>query len=128
MQLRGQELEQATLLYDERFLDSYAGSIINDPTIAIVELVANCWDAYATEVEIAWPDAVQQKPFAIEDNGNGMTRDEFLNIWRTIAYNRLAFGGSKASPPDDVVGPPRPVFGKNGKGRSLHSVSRANTR
>jgi hypothetical protein len=38
-------MEQRTLLYDERFLESYAGSIITVPATAIVELVANCWDA-----------------------------------------------------------------------------------
>ena len=47
-------MEQRTLLYDERFLESYAGAIITDPATAIVELVANCWDAYATEVSISW--------------------------------------------------------------------------
>jgi hypothetical protein len=45
-------VEQSTLYFDERFLESYAGSIITDPATAIVELVANCWDAYATEVSI----------------------------------------------------------------------------
>ena len=39
-------MEQRALLYDERFLESYAGAIITDPATAIVELVANCWDAY----------------------------------------------------------------------------------
>jgi hypothetical protein len=39
-------MEQRTLLYDERFLESYAGAIITDSATAIVELVANCWDAY----------------------------------------------------------------------------------
>ncbi len=40
-------MEQTTLLYDERFLENHAGAIITDPATAIVELVANCWDAYA---------------------------------------------------------------------------------
>ena len=30
-------------LFDERFLERYAGAIISDPEIAIVELVANAW-------------------------------------------------------------------------------------
>ncbi|CAJ0691421.1 ATP-binding protein [Ralstonia holmesii] len=110
-------MEQRTLLYDERFLESYAGSIISDPATAIVELVANCWDAYATDVKITWPDVSQEKHFKIVDNGHGMTRDEFQHIWRTIAYNRLSSGSAKADPPPDVQGLPRVVFGKNGKGR-----------
>lgn len=110
-------MEQRTLLYDERFLESYAGSIITDPATAIVELVANCWDAYATEVNITWPDDQIGKQFKITDNGHGMTRNEFQHIWRTIAYNRLSSGSDTTSPPDGVQGNPRFVFGKNGKGR-----------
>jgi hypothetical protein len=110
-------MEQRTLLYDERFLESYAGAIITDPSTAIVELVANCWDAYATDVKITWPDVELVKQFKISDNGHGMTREEFQHIWRTIAYNRLSSGGDTTIPPDDVQGLPRTVFGKNGKGR-----------
>jgi Histidine kinase-, DNA gyrase B-, and HSP90-like ATPase len=110
-------VEQQSLLYDERFLESYAGSIMMDPATAIMELVANCWDAYATEVKVTWPDAATSRPFKIEDNGKGMTRDEFRNIWRTISYNRIAAEGPTSRPPADVVGQPRWVFGKNGKGR-----------
>lgn len=110
-------MEQLPLLYDQRFLETYAGSIVTDPAIAIVELVANCWDAYSTDVKITWPDQKTGRSFAIEDDGHGMTREEFKHIWRTFAYNRLASGGSKIEPPADVSGPPRQVFGKNGKGR-----------
>lgn len=110
-------MEQRTLLYDQRFLESYAGSIISDPATAIVELVANCWDAYATEVRITWPDAKEDRQFKILDNGHGMTKDEFQYIWRTIAYNRLAAQGGTIDPPSDITGQSRTVFGKNGKGR-----------
>ena len=62
-------MEQRTLLYDQRFLESYAGSIMTDPATAIVELVANCWDAYATDVKISWPDSKKAQQFKIADNG-----------------------------------------------------------
>lgn len=114
---RESNLEQRTLLYDERFLESYAGPIITDPSTAIVEVVANCWDAYATEVEITWPDFAIERHFKIKDNGHGMTRDEFQHIWRTIAYNRRSAQGTMTGPPEGVSGQPRAVFGKNGKGR-----------
>lgn len=110
-------MEQRSLLYDARFLESYAGAIVTDPATAIVELVANCWDAYATQVDIAWPSIESSRQFGIKDNGHGMPRDEFQHIWRTIAYNRLSVQGAIAAPPQDVEGLPRPVFGKNGKGR-----------
>ncbi len=38
-------MEQETLLYDERFLEIYAEALITAQATAIVELVANCWDA-----------------------------------------------------------------------------------
>lgn len=43
---KGGRMEKRTLLYDERFLESYAGAIITDPATAIVKFVATCWDAY----------------------------------------------------------------------------------
>ncbi len=110
-------MEQGTLFCDERFLESWAGSIITDPATAVVELVANCWDAYATEVHITWPDLKTKRQFQITDNGHGMTRDEFQHIWRTIAYNRVAQHGTTTNPPEGVTGQPRPVYGRNGKGR-----------
>jgi len=110
-------MDQSTLFYDERFLESWAGPIITDPAISIIELVANCWDAYATEVNVTWPDTKTEKPFQIKDNGHGMTREEFQNIWRTIAYNRVSRQGNTIEPPAGVSGQPRFVFGKNGKGR-----------
>ncbi|WP_432720755.1 ATP-binding protein [Jeongeupia wiesaeckerbachi] len=110
-------MEQGTLLYDERFLESWAGSIITEPATAIVELVANCWDAYASEVQITWPDVQLERQFKISDNGHGMTREEFQYIWRTIAYNRISAQGNVATPPLGTEGQPRAVFGKNGKGR-----------
>lgn len=104
-------------LFDERFLGRYAGAIMSDPTTALVELVANAWDAYATKVEIQWPDRETETTFRIEDNGLGMTAEEFEIRWRTLDYNRLSYQGSTVMPPEGVQGGPRPVYGRNGKGR-----------
>ena len=110
-------MEQELLFYEDRFLESWAGSIITNPTTAIVELVANCWDAYSTEVKIFWPDVKSDRTFTIKDNGIGMTREDFQYIWRAMSYDRIAKFGHTTNPPPDVQGLPRPVFGKNGKGR-----------
>lgn len=53
------------VLFEDRFLESFVGSIVTDPAIAIVELVANCWDAYATEVKIGWSNRDLDKMFFI---------------------------------------------------------------
>lgn len=110
-------MEQEGLFYEDRFLESWAGSIITNPSTAIVELVANCWDAYATEVHISWSDFKAERQFSISDNGIGMTRDEFKFIWRAMSYDRVTRHGTTSNPPPGVEGLPRPVFGKNGKGR-----------
>jgi hypothetical protein len=110
-------MEQQSLFYEDRFIESWAGSIITNPSTAIVELVANCWDAYSTNVSITWPDINEKRQFSIKDDGIGMTREEFKHIWRTMAYDRLSRYGTTVMPPPNVQGLPRPVFGRNGKGR-----------
>lgn len=82
------------LLFDDRFLDKYAGPIISDPAVAIVELVANAWDAYATRVDIVWPKRTENIPFSITDNGKGMTPAQFERRWKTLDYNRLLEEGN----------------------------------
>ena len=97
----------------------YAGAIMSDPTTALVELVANCWDAYATRVDIQWPDRTTSTPFKIEDNGIGMTPEEFEFRWRTIYYDRSVRQGLVVSPPPELRNAsPRHVYGRNGKGRT----------
>jgi Histidine kinase-, DNA gyrase B-, and HSP90-like ATPase len=82
------------LLFDGRFLERHAGSIIADPAVAIVELVANAWDAWATEVDIVWPERGDGAEFSIRDNGKGMTEAQFRRRWMTIDYNRVGEEGS----------------------------------
>ncbi|TBA97314.1 hypothetical protein ELH50_32010 (plasmid) [Rhizobium ruizarguesonis] len=105
-------------MFDDRFLDKYAGPIISDPAVAIVELVANAWDAYATKVDIVWPKRSQDIPFSIIDNGKGLTPAQFERRWKTLDYNRFADEGTKSAPPADLPdSPPRNPYGRNGKGR-----------
>jgi Histidine kinase-, DNA gyrase B-, and HSP90-like ATPase len=92
------------VFFDQRFLDLHAGSIISDISVAIVELVANAWDAYATDVEITWPNKSDNTCFSITDNGTGMTPAQFDQRWRVIDYNRVADEGDKVDPPNDLKG------------------------
>jgi hypothetical protein len=111
-------LSQQAVLYDDRFLESFTGAnILRDPKTAVVELVANAWDAGATKVNIIWPDESSGICFSIEDNGHGMSEEAFSRIWRTLAYDRIKTQGAFALFPDDVDFPPRVAFGRNGKGR-----------
>lgn len=115
-------ISQTTLLqprFGEGFLDDYAGRLIYDPQVAIVELVANCWDAGARKVEITWP-LESGGHFSMIDDGTGMTKDEFEGIWTELNYNRLQKHGSYVRFPDLSINIKRRVYGRNGKGR--HSL------
>ncbi len=110
--------ESQGALFDERFLERHAGAIISDPEVAIVELVANAWDAWATRVDIRWAERGDEQVFSISDNGKGMSEAQFQRRWRTLDYNKVSEEGASAAPPDELAafGPRRP-YGRNGKGR-----------
>jgi len=103
--------------FGEGFLEDHARLIINDPKIALVEIVANCWDAGADRVDISWP--VQEMPdsIAIRDNGIGMTYEEFTKRWLFLNYDRVKEQGSQVVFPPTNKRSQRTAFGRNGKGR-----------
>ncbi|MBO2653203.1 ATP-binding protein [Shewanella algae] len=101
-------------LFGPNFLEKLVGkSILYDPKIAVIELVANAWDAGATEVIITWPTKENEQFFSLEDNGCGLTEGEFTSRWRTLAYDRIESQGNFVV----VKNRNRTVFGKNGVGR-----------
>ncbi|SEW49943.1 ATP-binding protein [Chitinophaga arvensicola] len=105
--------------FADRFLESFVGSaIFCEPKVAIIELIANAWDAGSTEVNITWPESDGDR-FEISDNGHGMTEGEFESRFMVLAYDRIKdIGGMALIPPshrDKIAS--RPAFGKNGKGR-----------
>ena len=109
---------QTAMRFNQRFLDRHAGSIISDSSTAIVELVANAWDASASMVKIRWPDKQTNKLFSIEDNGTGMTRDEFETCWTEIDYDRVSIHGRFVPQPEGSQSTkPRQAYGQNGRGR-----------
>ena len=114
---------QATQLllprFGRGFLKDHAGLIMTDPKIAIVELVANSWDAGADRVDITWPDTFRGF-VEIKDSGTGMTYEEFTERWRELNYNRVEAQGDEVEFPPDNLKSHRKAFGRNGKGR--HSM------
>lgn len=109
---------QMSFRFGENFMVHYAGHLISDPGVALVELVANAYDAGATEVLITWPAALLGD-FEIRDNGTGMTRAQFESRWRVLSYSRAAEQGPNIEYPDDFPHSKasRPAFGRNGQGR-----------
>ena len=114
---------QSTLIplqFGEAFFNDYAGRIINDPKVALVELVANSWDAGAHNVSINWPLS-RGGHFSISDDGSGMSKIEFEERWRTLNYNRISKQGPTVTIKDESSSKKeRKVYGRNGKGR--HSL------
>jgi hypothetical protein len=102
--------------FGPRFLYDHAGHIITDPRIALVELVANSYDAGASLVKIQWPDTIGNI-FQVLDNGTGMTVEEFNRRWKTLSYSRQKEQGIYVEYPPDVKAARRFAFGQNGKGR-----------
>ena len=105
--------------FGEAFLEDHARRIMSDPKIALVELVANSWDAGADQVLITWPDPAPGT-LAVEDNGTGMTYEEFAARWLELSYNRRTVQGDEVIFPKDNLTSHRKAFGTNGKGR--HSM------
>ena len=109
--------EQPDLSYDDRFWEQYVGAkLVHDPVIAIVELVANCWDAGAKDVRITWPEEGNLLLEVIDD-GEGMTKAEFYRRWGGMSYDRVKNQGPSVEVQIGGVTRTRKVFGRNGIGR-----------
>ena len=62
--------------------------LIGDDRLAIFELVKNCYDADANEVEITVNLAAKaQKSIVVQDSGTGMTLDDITGKWLELATN-----------------------------------------
>lgn len=102
--------------FADRFLSDHAGQIISEPRTAILELIANSYDAGATQIDIVWPTEKGER-FSVTDNGIGMTKAEFERRWKTLCYDRTAEQGTEVVFPKGVRGIKRTAFGRSGKGR-----------
>lgn len=102
-------------LFEKDFLIRTLGSLATQPDIALTELIANAWDAGATEVEIFIPEK-QGELLTIKDNGTGLTSEEFKSRWMKLGYNRLKNQGKKVVFPNGID-LKRFAYGRNGVGR-----------
>lgn len=104
------------MLFGDGFFHDHVGQILDDPSIAIVELVANSYDAGAEKVMLIWPD-LPGEMLSVTDNGSGMTREQFERRWRTLSYDRQTEQGVDVEFPPGAKKRKRTAFGHNGKGR-----------
>lgn len=96
-----------------RLLEHLGVQMYKRRTIAIAELVANCWDAGAENVYIDVPESVSYEPeqstITITDDGVGMSPDQVDGEYLVVGRNRRFDG-------DDYVNG-RPVMGRKGIGK-----------
>ena len=106
---------EATFKARARTLDMLGRQQIAGIPTAISELFKNAHDAYARRVEIDYyrSDGL----LVLRDDGQGMTRDEFLHRWLTIATASSGTSRDRSRPRPDPTQPPRPVLGEKGIGR-----------
>lgn len=101
--------------YEDGYLFRTLGDLVRNPVTALAELVANSWDAGASEVEITIPEA-EGGQLRIQDDGCGLTADEFYERWMMLSFNRQSHLGPDASVTPSRTGRRR-AYGRNGEGR-----------
>lgn len=103
-----------TSKFEKNFIERTYSTVVNDISIAFSELVANAWDAGAKTIKINIPNDYGED-IILEDDGSGMTDDEFRNRWMVIAYNRVEHQGNYVQYSD--LKEKRLAYGRNGVGR-----------
>lgn len=93
----------------EKALAHLSRGLYRSPASALRELVSNAWDANASVVRINtnYPNFLQ---LAVEDNGDGFTRDEFEQLMAG------GIGNSQKRPRHLILKNNRPVIGRLGIG------------
>lgn len=72
-----------TFSSDSKLLSEIGERLISTPDIALSELIKNAYDADSTKCNIWLEDDNEQ--LIVKDDGHGMTKEEFLNYWMTVA-------------------------------------------
>lgn len=101
-------------LFEEDYLRRTLGDHVRLPDVALTELVANAWDAGAGIVQIRIPDSIGE-PLIVEDDGSGLTPEEFRERWMCLGYNRLVRQSYWATGHEETK--TRKAYGRNGQGR-----------
>lgn len=90
-----------TILFEENYIFRNNKSITSNNDVALTEFIANAWDAGAHNVEITIPDC-EGEQISVEDDGIGMSDEEFRGRWMTLNYDRIKRQGKEVSFPNDV--------------------------
>lgn len=69
-----------------RVFAALGADLVTNDVVAIIELVKNAYDAFATSVAIRFGEHQSRGPFIeILDNGSGMSKDTIEQVWCMVA-------------------------------------------
>ena len=72
--------------FHPRVFASLGADLVTSDLVAVIELVKNCYDAFATRVDVRFKTATGGKlSLEIEDDGTGMTDDTIRDVWCVVA-------------------------------------------
>ncbi|MDF7808891.1 ATP-binding protein [Pontiellaceae bacterium B12219] len=108
--------DQYSLFEEDYLIRELPKGITGKPDVALTELVANAWDAGATRVDIHLPESTDGN-LSVEDDGTGMSYDQFHSRWMKLRYNRIKHQGDQVEFPPELTGLQRAAYGRNGIGR-----------
>lgn len=87
-------MQQANFQVDPR-LATLLGQDYSTTEKALKELIDNAWDADAHQVTITLPAPLSDAPIVVQDDGNGMTRQELEFQYMKIASDRRVRAGGR---------------------------------
>lgn len=107
------ETRKLEVRYRGRIIEHLTVQTYQSPVAAIAEIVANAWDADATEVQVMLPSALGDDAIlTIVDNGSGMTYAQCQDRYLEVGYPRR--GDDPSSTSERRV---RPLMGRKGIGK-----------
>ncbi|MGW4295564.1 ATP-binding protein [Micromonospora chersina] len=105
----------AKFLTSARAVDMLGRQQIASIPTALSELFKNAYDAYADHVRADY--LPERRILLLRDDGVGMSEQDFLTRWLTIATDSKARQSSNGRPPIPIQASPRPTMGEKGIGR-----------
>lgn len=107
-----------TMRVDLSVLESLGINLYSNAAAVLSELVANAYDADATEVAIEWKTSGDHEQVVVSDDGSGMTAEELDRRFLTVGYKKRTEEGLQSP----RFG--RPFMGRKGIGKlSVFSIA-----
>lgn len=109
---RGSAASDLVLKFDPHTIEHLGSNMYSRLPNAVAELVANSYDADATQISVHVIGSGESQRIVVEDNGHGMSRDDVRGKYLRIGRNRR--GGSATAKSESGK---RTVSGKKGLGK-----------